>query len=283
MQNVYATCSRPVRPVSPAAPYIGGKKQLARRLAAMIAAVPHETYVEPFVGMGGVFLRRTRAPKCEVINDISGDVATFFRILQRHYQPFMDLLRWRLTGRAEFERLLATDPATLTDLERAARFLYLQRTAFGGKVAGRSFGVAVGRPGRFDVARLATVLDELHDRLSGVIIERLPYAELIDRYDSPGTLFYLDPPYWGSEDDYGAGVFGRDDFSALATQLAGIAGRFILSVNDVPDTRQAFAGFEIEGVELTYTIVAGKASPAKEIIVSSKGLPRQVESMSLFD
>jgi DNA adenine methylase len=249
----------------------------------MIAAVPHETYVEPFVGMGGVFLRRTSAPKCEVINDISGDVATFFRILQRHYQPFMDMLRWRLTGRAEFERLLATDPATLTDLERAARFLYLQRAAFGGKVAGRRFGVDVGRPARFDVARLATVLDELHDRLSGVIIERLPYAELIARYDSPGTLFYLDPPYWGSEEDYGAGVFGRDDFSALATQLAGIAGRFILSVNDVPDTRQIFAGFEIEGVEVTYTIHPGKKLPAKEIIVSSKGLHRQIESMSLFD
>jgi DNA adenine methylase len=249
----------------------------------MIAAVPHETYVEPFVGMGGVFLRRTCAPKCEVINDISGDVATFFRILQRHYQPFMDMLRWRLTGRAEFERLLATDPATLTDLERAARFLYLQRTAYGGKVAGRSFWVPIDRPGLFHVARLATVLDELHDRLSGVIIERLPYAELIARYDSPGTLFYLDPPYWGCEDYYGAGVFGRDDFSALATQLAGIAGRFILSVNDVPDTRQIFAGFEIEGVELTYTIRGSKPLRAKEIIVSSKGLHRQIESMSLFD
>lgn len=274
---------RPVRPVSPAAPYIGGKKQLARRLAAMIEAVPHATYVEPFVGMGGVFLRRTRAPKCEVINDVSGDVATFFRILQRHYQPFMDLLRWRLTGRAEFERLMATDPATLTDLERAARFLYLQRTAFGGKVAGRNFGVAVGRPGRFDVARLAVVLDELHDRLAGVIIERLPYSELIFRYDAPGTLFYLDPPYWGSEEDYGEGVFSRADFAALATQLSGIAGRFILSVNDVPGTREAFAAFEIEGVELTYTIAGGEGTAAKEIIVTSKGLPREAATKSLFD
>lgn len=45
---------RRVRPVHPAAAYIGGKKQLARRLVNMISAVPHETYAEPFIGMGGV-------------------------------------------------------------------------------------------------------------------------------------------------------------------------------------------------------------------------------------
>lgn len=274
---------RRVRPVHPAAAYIGGKKQLARRLAAMIAAVPHETYAEPFIGMGGVFLRRERAPKCEVINDISGDVATFYRILQRHYEPFMDMLRWRVTGRAEFERLMATDPSTLTDLERAARFLYLQRTAYGGKVAGRNFGVSPGSPGRFDVGRLAPILDELHDRLAGVIVERLPYGDLIARYDAPGTLFYLDPPYWGSETDYGAGVFGREDFARLAAQLAGIAGRFILSVNDVPGTREAFAAFDIEAVDLTYTIAGGDGTSAREIIVTSKGLPREAATMGLFD
>lgn len=223
---------RPVAPARPVAPYIGGKKHLAERLAARIAAVPHDSYVEPFVGMGGVFLRRRRAPKQEVINDISGDVATFFRILQRHYGPFMDMLRWQVAGRQEFERLLASDPATLTDMERAARFLYLQRAAYGGKVAGRSFGVSPGAPSRFDVTRLAKLLDDLHERLAGVVIECLPYAEVITRYDRPGTLFYLDPPYHGSETDYGAGVFAAADFRRLADQLAGIAGRFILSIND---------------------------------------------------
>ncbi len=174
-------------PVRPAAGYIGGKKQLAKTIIACIERIPHETYAEPFVGMGGVFLRRRRAPKGEIINDRSGDVATFFRILQRHYVPFMDMLKWQLTGRAEFARLMASKPATLTDLERAARFLYLQRTAFGGKVAGRNFGVdPMG--GRFNVTKLAPMLDELHDRLAGVVIECLPWAEFIARYDRAGTL-----------------------------------------------------------------------------------------------
>ena len=111
----------PVRPAHPASPYIGGKRNLSRRLCALIDATPHRTYVEPFVGMGGVFLRRSLKPKVEVINDISGDVATLYRILQRHYPQFMEVLKWQVTSRAEFERLVAVDPTTLTDLEPAAR------------------------------------------------------------------------------------------------------------------------------------------------------------------
>jgi DNA adenine methylase len=138
--------------------------------------------------MGGVFLRREAAPPCEVINDINGDVACFYRILQRHYEPFMDMLKWRLTSREAFERLTATPPETLTDLERAARFLHLQRMGFGGKVAGRSFGIS-HTPGRFDVTKRASVLEALHERLAGVTIERLPWRDMIERWDKPVVLF----------------------------------------------------------------------------------------------
>src|SRR3546814_8937779 len=102
-----------VRPVSPAAAYIGGKRRLSRPIVKAIDRIPHRTYAEGFVGMGGVFLRRTRKPACEVINDWSEDIATFFRILQRHYVAFMDMLRYQLTTRAGFERLLRVDPSTL--------------------------------------------------------------------------------------------------------------------------------------------------------------------------
>src|SRR5207253_5366920 len=92
----------PVRPVHPAAPYIGGKKNLARRLVDLIETIPHATYAEPFIGMGGVFLRRRSRPKAEVVNDWSKDVATFYRVLQRHYVAFLDMLRFQITTRAEF-------------------------------------------------------------------------------------------------------------------------------------------------------------------------------------
>lgn len=258
---------RSVAPVRPAAAYIGGKKHLAAELAVRIEALPHATYAEPFVGMGGVFFRRTRAPRCEVINDISRDVATLFRILQRHFPQFMETLKFQIASRAEFERLSAADPGTLTDLERAARFLYLQRLAFGGKVAGRNFGVSSGMGARFDVTRLGPQLDDIHARLAGVIIECLPWSDFIVRYDAPDTLFYLDPPYWGSETDYGAGVFPRSDFERMAVALAGIQGRFILSINDAPELREIFSAFVIDTVPTKYSIAGGRPADVSEIVV----------------
>ena len=255
--------------LNPLAPYLGGKRNLAATIIRRIEAVPHRTYAEPFIGMGGVFLRRRLAAPVEVINDYSRNVATFFRILQRHYPQFMEVLKFQLTTRAEFERLVNTDPDTLTDLERAARFLYLQRTAFGGKVSGRNFGVAPDRPARFDVVRLGPMLEAVHERLSAVVIECLPWSEFIGRYDRPETLFYLDPPYWGGEADYGKGLFGRDDFTRMAEQLAGIRGRFILSINDVPEIRKIFGAFRIERVQTTYTVAGkGRPRPAAELLIS---------------
>ncbi|WP_315759270.1 MULTISPECIES: DNA adenine methylase [unclassified Bradyrhizobium] len=274
---------REVAPVRPAAAYIGGKRRLGELLARRIEAVPHETYAEPFVGMGGVFFRRRWAPRREVINDVSRDVATLFRILQRHYPQFLETLKFQVTSRAEFERLAACNVDTLTDLERAARFLYLQRLAFGGKVSGRSFGVEPSGGARFDVTKLGPQLEAIHERLAGVVIECLAWPDFVDRYDGAGTLFYLDPPYWGSEADYGPGVFARPDFAALAARLSGISGRFMLSVNDVSETREAFARFAIEPVSTRYTI-SGKWTEVAEILVtgpSREPLPVARDLLSL--
>lgn len=144
----------PVRPTRPLAPWIGGKRHLADRIIDMIGRIPHRHYAEAFVGQGGIFLRRPYRPHSEAINDISRDVTTLFRILQRHYVSFLEMIKWQLSSRAEFERLAATPPEMLTDLERSARFLYLQRTAFGGKVHGRNFGVDATSPASFDVTKL---------------------------------------------------------------------------------------------------------------------------------
>lgn len=258
---------RPVAPVRPVAPYIGGKRNLSRRLTALIETIPHRTYAEVFVGMGGVFLRRAARPQAEVINDWSRDVSNFYRILQVHFVAFLDMLRFQITTRAEFERLVAVDPETLTDLQRAARFLYLQRAAFGGKVAGRNFGVSRHRPGRIDVTRLQGELEQLHERMAGVTIERLRWRAFVERYDTPETLFYLDPPYYGCEGDYGPDMFSRDEFIEMAEVLAGLKGRFILSINDRPEVRELFAAFEMEGADVTYT-VSGGATAAKELIIT---------------
>lgn len=254
-----------VRPVQPIAPWLGGKRALSRRIGERIAAIPHTRYVEPFVGMGGVFFRRPVRPKLEVINDVNRDVVTLFRILQRHYQQLLDVLRFQLYSRADFERLRATPADQLTDLERAARFLYLQKTGFGGM--GRTFGIDHGRP-RWSLSKLEPMLEAVHERLEDVLIECLDFGTCIERYDSrPGTLFYCDPPYWGHTDDYGKDIFLPADFERLRDLLDGLQGRFILSLNDRPEVRELFAGFEVEEVTLNYQ-VSGKVTPARELIIS---------------
>ncbi len=69
----------PVSPARPPAAYLGGKRNLAKRICAILDRVDCKTYAEPFVGMGGIFLRRTRRPTSEVINERGRDVANLFR------------------------------------------------------------------------------------------------------------------------------------------------------------------------------------------------------------
>lgn len=253
----------------PIAPYLGGKRALAGRLCRVIDAHEHTTYAEPFVGMGGIFLRRKRLAKAEFINDASRDVYTLFRVLQEHYVAFLDLLRFQITTQANFERLCAVDPATLTDLQRAARFLYLQRVSFGGKIKSRSFGLSADRPGRFNLSTLEPDLEALHTRLSGVTVTCLDYAEFLHRLDRPGTLFYLDPPYYGHESDYGRGLFIRADFDRLSEMLRELKGAFLMSINDTPEIRASFAWARIAEAATTYSAAKRGTKPVRELVIGN--------------
>nr|WP_255673873.1 DNA adenine methylase [Komagataeibacter sp. FNDCF1] len=179
-------------------------------------------------------------------------------------------LRWQVTSRDEFERLKAAEACSLTDLERAVRFLYLQRLAFGGKVNGRNFGVSL-RPARFDVHTLEPVLADIHARLGHVTIECLPFADVPRRYDRVDALFYLDPPYWNCEDDYGA-PFRREDLHVLLDDLTRLQDRFIMSLNDTPEVRQMFGGFDIEAIGLSCSLSreAHARGPRGEVLISNQ-------------
>jgi DNA adenine methylase len=247
----------------PPAAYLGGKRNLAARLCALIETIPHRAYIEPFVGMGGVFFRRSKPAPVEIINDLSGDVANLFRVARRHYQPLVDELAFLPASRDEFERQRRLEPEALTDIERAVRFLYLQRLCFGGRVDGRTFGVRKDQSSRIQLGRLRAELRALSRRLEPVTIERLPYQDLIRRYDAPGALFYLDPPYDETE---GYGVpFGRTDYVAMATQLAGIAGQFVMSINATAFVRETFSAFDVQEISTTWSLSSGTTGVGQRV------------------
>ncbi|MFP3249320.1 MAG: DNA adenine methylase, partial [Paraburkholderia sp.] len=184
-----------------------------------------------------------------------------------------------LTSREVFRWLSDTPPHTLTDIQRAARFYYLQQNCFGGRVEGRSFGTATTSPPGLNLLRLEETLSAAHLRLSGAYIEKLEWHACIERYDRPHTFFYLDPPYFETE---GYGVpFGFEQYERMANMIGGLQGRAILSLNDHPAIRALFAQFEMECVDIQYTVGgAGNTVPRKEIIIYS--WDRSADPVGLF-
>ena len=273
--------SPPERPLTvtteaaePLVAWIGGKRNLARRIIARLATVPHRCYAEPFVGMGGIFLRRpTRAP-VEVINDRNGEVVNLFRVVREHPDALAHAFDHVVASRAEFTRLVAVPPDTLTDIQRAARFAYLQTLTFAAKPNRHTpgnLGVSPYRSARFSARRMRRLIAAAARRLDGVLIECRDWPAFLDRYDTADTLFYLDPPYWGHETDYGKDLFSREDFAKLAARLQTLQGRFLLSLNDRPETRALFASFAIDAVETTYTAARGRGRRVTELLISGGG------------
>jgi DNA adenine methylase len=237
---------------------------------AGLAAIGAFAAAQPMynVSISDVRLKGAYPSAAIFLPDTSGDVANLFRVARRHYEPLVEEMAWLLASRDEFERYRRVDPTTLTDIERAVRFLYLQRIAFGGRVTGRNFGVRRDQSSRFNQAHLRGELRQLRDRLQPVTIEQLPWSDVVRRYDGADALFYLDPPYDETE---GYGVeFGRADYVAMAEQLAQIRGRFVLSINATPFVRETFARFDIAEVETTWTVSsasAGRGTKVTELII----------------
>ncbi|MDR6608898.1 hypothetical protein J2X87_003985 [Pseudomonas synxantha] len=122
----------------------GGKRRLADRLIPLFP--PHECYVEVFAGGAALYFMRRQAAPVEVLNDIDGDLVTLYRVVQNHLEEFVRQFKWALSSRQVFEWQKMTRPETLTDIQRAARFFYLQHHAFAGKVTGQTFGTATTGP-----------------------------------------------------------------------------------------------------------------------------------------
>lgn len=186
-------------PKRPVLRYHGGKFKLAPWIVSHFPE--HRIYVEPFGGAASVLLRKTRS-YVEVYNDLDGEIVNLFRVLRNPAQA-RELLRLvYLTpfAREEFELsyITADDP-----VEQARRTLF--RSAAGYSTAGATgtqwrtgFRANATRNGTIpatDWAGLPDILETIVERLRGVVIENRPAVDVIQTYDGPTTLHYLDPPY----------------------------------------------------------------------------------------
>lgn len=254
--------------ISPLRGWLGGKYRMTKHIIQLIPE--HTLYAEVFAGAAWVLFHKQQS-KVEVINDINAEIINLYRIVQNHYEELVRQFEYALTSRDEFARLKAQNSESLTDIQRAARFLYLHRACFGGHVAHPSFSARTFKKPKLIPEKLAAELSESAKRLSYVLIERMNYDEFIARYDKIDTFFYVDPPYYGCEEVYGKGIFAKDDFQKLATQLSGIKGKFLLSINDTPQIREIFHGFEMREIKQRYSLNKSNQH-ASELLIANYAL-----------
>ncbi|EOX7485841.1 DNA adenine methylase [Acinetobacter baumannii] len=251
---------------SPIVPWLGGKRRLVSQLIKKIPE--HQCYVELFAGGAALFFMREEGSKVEVINDINGDLVNLYRVVQNHLEEFIRQFKWALVSRQMFEWLKNASTDLMTDIQRAARFYYLQQLAFGAKTSGQSFGTATtSRP--INLLRIEEQLSEAHLRLSGVTVEHLSWDKCLTKYDRPHTFFYADPPYWQLS-GYGMD-FGIEQYERLAELMKNCQGKIMLSINDHPDIRAIYKDFNINETKISYTI--GRKSQSRgekqELIITN--------------
>lgn len=250
---------------SPVIPWIGGKRRLADRLIPLFPK--HQCYVEVFCGGAALYFLKPVQADVEVLNDINGDLISLYRVLQHHLEEFVRQFKWAISSRQVFEWHKITRAETLTDIQRAARFYYLQQHAFGGKVQGQNYGTAA-TANPINLCRIEENLSAAHLRLAGTNVENLPWHDCITRYDRPATFFYCDPPYWQTE---GYGVpFEFEQYERMAEAMRTIKGKMMVSINDHPDIRKAFAGHHFLELDIQYSLQKeGAPQTSNELVITN--------------
>jgi DNA adenine methylase len=125
----------------------------------------------------------------------------------------------------------------------------------------------VVHPPGFNPERLPEIIEETHQRLARVQIECLPYEKVLAKFDRASTLFYLDPPYYGRK-LYKFNL-DPDDFRKMAELLEKLRGKFVLSLNDVPEVRAIFKAFHIKGIDLSYTAQKIAGRRYREVLITN--------------
>jgi len=158
----------------------------------------HTGYLEPYGGAGTILLNKPVSP-IEVFNDLDDNIAAFYTVLQSdRFTDLIDLCQQSIYHESLAREYRDSLRGSLTPLQRAYRFWYVNRTFRGGGLGGFSINTAIRRGMSKSVSDFLSSIDRLpdiHIRLSHVVILNQNALELITRYDRPGWFFYLDPPY----------------------------------------------------------------------------------------
>lgn len=242
----------------------GGKVRQANQLIAMLPE--HHCYVEVFGGMGSVLLNKPAA-KVEIYNDIDGRLVALFRTLKYHYLELDRELDWLLRSRQMFDEF--REQHGLTEIQKAARFLFCVSTSFASK------GLVFSRASASNKSGTALTIPVLRERarhvsgrLERVSIEQLDWLDCLEKFDGPATVFFIDPPYTGSHNWYQYELSDRSH-DKLAEALRRIKGKLLLTDADKPAVRERYRGFHMQSITTRFTASNVGVSHFRELIVTN--------------
>jgi DNA adenine methylase len=223
----------------------GSKTRLAKRLVELLPE--HTTYVEVFGGTAVVLLAKPISP-IEVYNDIDGELVNFFTVLRERPDELIARCFFQPYARADFFKY-KSEPFPNDPVERAARYMFLANSSFRfHDICSNTFATHLaGETGRSSPAKRWTSkvgkLIAVAVRLRDVIIENRDFEEIINIYDRPEAVFFCDPPYT-------QGVFSWDfsEHLRLARCLKNLKGKFLLTIDDSPLSRQLYKDFNLVAV-----------------------------------
>lgn len=280
---------------------VGNKTAILHILYALFPP-QYGRFIDVFGGSGSVLLGNPEICPFEVYNDFDRNLANLFRCMkERTMAVIRELGFCHLNSREDFiairrffeneqfddkylseelrlTKILFPPPAAkeLTemrkritadyDVRRAAMFLKLLRFSYSS--SGKSYA---SQP--FDIRKLFGLISQLQERMVNVVVENQDFETLIKHYDRPDAFFYLDPPYFSTEDMYEVG-FGWDDHVRLRDTLKNIKGKFLLSYNDCDEIRELYNGFSMFDFSRTHSMAqryeAGKEF--KELLIGNYDL-----------
>ena len=262
--------------------WVGGKSRLRKPIIDLLPE--HTCYVEPFAGAAWVLFGKPPS-EVEILNDLDQELVTFFRVVKEKPEELIASFEWELVSRAEFERLANLDSSQLTDVQRAHRFYYLIMAGWGGELNYPRFQTSItdGGHGNRLIGALKTLRERLrpiHERLRTVIIENLDWRNCIDRYDRPGTVMYIDPPYPGNGCNYAHNMPDWDHHQELADRLKATECKWILSSYDIPGIREMFSEYYIISVQSASGMRVKKNDTSrvlnKEVLITNYAPPHKL-------
>jgi DNA adenine methylase len=222
----------------------GGKGKLVGRLLPMLP--PSRCYVEAFGGGAALLLAKPKQPKqLEVYNDADGELSNAFRQVRDHGPEVIRCLANRLDSRRDFVASRKADLSGLTEIQRAVRFIFLNRLSFGADQNFFAVRKTPGKGGGLPFELIQHLIESVAKRLDRVVIENLSWERLFKNYDHAETFWFLDPPYLNTTH----GSYSRwklPDWEAFAAGVKLLKGEWILTTGDLPAMRALFSDYPFE-------------------------------------